>query len=316
MTRPDDRLELLQALARRTPVRELPEALDVAVEVTDPYLRAQLLTALAPRLPASLMATALGAAEQLAKESYRRQVLEALAPALPTGLTPRALAAADQIIDEFLRGQVLAALVPRLPDDLLGPALAAARQMATEDGRVPVLTALASRLPDGLLQQVWTQALNATHMVRDYLMAPLQSVLAQSLPVGLSACRLTEALTAARKIADEEQRAPLLAGLAPQLPSGQQQVMAEALAAAAQISRYGGARRAVLAHLAGPLADLLPVQAGRMWRDILPLLARYARPETMEDIQFVLAYVPDTGNRPQTARTVADTVIAVGNWWP
>ena len=172
--------------------------------------------------------------------------------------------------------------MPRLPAGLLDQALAAARQMTTEDGRAPVLTALASRLPDARRQQVWTQALTATHMTRDYLIAPLQSALAESLPAGLSAGQLTEALTAARQVIDEEQRAPLLAGLAQQLPSSQQQVMAEALAAAAQISRYGGARRKVLAEMARPLADLLPGQACRMWRDILPLLARWTAPASLE----------------------------------
>jgi hypothetical protein len=138
----------------------------------------------------------------------------------------------------------------------------------------------------------------------------------ESMPSGLSADQLTEALTAARQVIDEERQARLLAGLAPQLPSGQQQVMAEALAAAAQITTLGLTRRKVLADLAGPLADLLPQQAARMWRDILPVLARGRRAETLEDIQVVLAHYPGPVNQPQMARTMAEAVIAVGNWWP
>jgi hypothetical protein len=307
--------DLLRALAQHTPAGELPAAFGTAAQLTDPYMRTVLLAALAPRLPADLAAAALAAAGRLEEESSRAQVLQALAPAVPASLTPDALAAAGQLTDEHQRGQVLAALVPQLPDDLLGQALAAARVMTTEDGRAPVLAALAARLPDGQRQPVWTQALTASHMSHDYLPWGERWPLLTSLPDGLSADQLTEALTAARQAPDQERQARLLAGLAPQLPSSQPRVMAEALAAAARIG-FGSTRREVLTDLAGLVADLPPLETARMLLDLLPILASRSRAELLEDVELLVTRLPDTANRPRTARAVAEAVLAVGQWWP
>lgn len=75
-------------------------------------------------------------------------------------------------------------------------------------------------------------------------------------------------------------------------------------------------RRELLADLAGPLAALVPQQAARMWLDILPILARRRRSEILEDIPFLVARLASMGSRPQLAQSVAEAVIAVGDWWP
>ena len=201
--------------------------------------------------------------------------------------------------------------MPALPDGLLNQALAAAQAMTTDDGRAPVLAALAARLPDGQRQQVWTQALTASHMARDSVRWGVQWELVSALPDGLSADQLTEALTVARQAADGERQANrLLAGLASRLPSGRWPVMAEALAAAARIGS------GVLADLAGQVAGLPPREAARIWLDLLPVLARARREQLLEDIQLLLAQLPDTPGCPRTAQAAAEAILAAGRWWP
>jgi hypothetical protein len=176
------------------------------------------------------------------------------------------------LIEALTRLELLQALADRTPAGELTEAVDVAVQVTDSYLRTQLLTALAPLLPDGQRQQIWTEALTATHIARRYYMGGHQRELAESLPAGLSADQLTEALTVARQAADLEGQARLLAALPPR-------------------------------------------QAARMWLDILPILPRHRRPDILEDIPFLLAQLPDTGNRPQTARIVAEAVIAAGGWW-
>lgn len=91
-------------------------------------------------------------------------------------------------------------------------------------------------------------------------------------------------------------------------------MLAEALTAAGQITWEDG-RAEVLAALASPMADLPLLRASTLLQEVLPVLARRSRHELLADLRVLLAQPLQAVNGAQVS-TTAESVIAVGNWWP
>jgi hypothetical protein len=251
-----DLARILATLAPQLPADLLAEALTAAQHITDEEDRLLALTGLAPRLPGEILVIV----QQPANEYFRAGLLVALASGLPDDLLTEALTAAREVADPFCRAQVLVGLAPRLPagqQQVWAETLATARAITKTSNRGAVLRLIASRQPAGQREQAAAEALATAWQLTGINREMLLEELAPWLPANL----LPEALTAAREMADQPERALLLATLAPRLPAAQRQrAWAEALALAVTLRNADESEQLpVLETLIPQLpADLIP----------------------------------------------------------
>jgi hypothetical protein len=283
------KVRALAVLAPYLPVPLLTEALATARAIEHEYWRGQALAELVPRLPEPLLTEALTAAWAIEKKYSRAMALVGLAPhlqeplkgkvlteALATARTidyekaralaftklvthlaeplraevlKEALTAAQAIKNEKDRAKALAELAPYLLEpskgEVLKEALAVARTIEFKMDRAIVLTEVSQRLvesgyPREALMVAW-------EMESGYWRREALKCIAPHLPRPL----LWEALAAIEGTEDENERARLLASLAPQL-SGR--LLVEALMAAQAIDEI--TRIEALKELAPRLAEL------------------------------------------------------------
>jgi hypothetical protein len=283
------RVRVLAELAPHVAEPLLTEALATACMIEDEYWRGQALAELVPHLPEPLLAEALMAAWAIEKKYSRAMVLVGLSPhlreplkgkmlteALATARTieyekaralaftrlvthlaeplraevlKEALTAAQAIKNEKDKAKALAELAPYLLEpskgEVLKEALAVARTIEFEMDRAIVLTEVSQQLvesgyPREALMVAW-------EMASGYWRRKALKCIAPHLPRPL----LWEALAAIEGTEDENERARLLASLAPQL-SGR--LLVEALMAAQAIDEI--TRIEALKELAPRLAEL------------------------------------------------------------
>jgi|GEM_PF-2526093 len=169
-----DRAEALVQVVPALAAGVLPEALALIAKMTKPYFRAWALGCLAPSLPQALQATALAIARQTSSAYSRVWALIALSsqwPERPAEIWREAVDTARQITNTSLRGTALVELLWQdldapLRDEILPAALAAARH---EQGkwRAWTLAGIAEALPWPLKGKVWQEALDAAEQIAD-----------------------------------------------------------------------------------------------------------------------------------------------------
>ncbi len=255
----DERTEALTALADLLPEDQLTVALAAADRASDDSVRVQALSALALRLPepgrTDVLARALSTATSISDKYQRAEALTALARHLPAAEWPGLLSTVAATSDDYDQMDIITRLAPHIPEPEWPSALAAAAGIKDEYWRTAALTRLLPHVPPGHLPAVIT---NISAVVQT---EPLSKLIPH-----FSAKLIADTAAAAAVLEDEDQRASALAGLASQLPSGQQVgVEAQTLLAAAVIGDDG--------LRAGALAGLAPRLPENLWPDVLAAAA-------------------------------------------
>ncbi|EIV92734.1 serine/threonine protein kinase [Frankia sp. QA3] len=193
-------------------------------------VRSQVLADAVQHLPADLLRDVLPIARTISDPQYRALALADLAAYLPDddrhAVLAEALAGITAIKNSAIRGGTIAGLAPRLPADLATEALALAHALDEPQARWQALTALLPRLPADTWRSAFEQARTAARTIADpddraHALAHMLSRIPDDLPGDHVGTLLPEALTAARAIRDHRYQAMAAVSLAPYLPADQ-----------------------------------------------------------------------------------------------
>jgi len=305
IARKDTRARTFAALAPYLSPEMLNEALQAIKSIDDASDRAMALAKIAPHLSDELSVAALSIAHQLQTSDARAMALSAIAPYLSTTARAKALAdalaAALGISDRYERIVALVDLAPHLPPDLqrraLQEAMTATRSLPNEGARGRALIFLAPHLPADFL----ADALADVYTISDPMeRVPALSAIIPQLPEEPRRRVAEDVLVTASGVASSQQRASILAVLAPVLPAS---LLDNAMQIAEQISDPYDRTHVLIA--------LLPCEPERIHP--IALHAARAVPDRYRRASALLELVPHTppGQRHPLLNEALDAALQV-----
>jgi F0F1-type ATP synthase delta subunit len=217
------RADVLKVLAPHLSEHLLQEALKAVQTISSSISRSEALGVLAPYLSKPLLQDALKIALAIRDEEDIVMTLTKLVAYLPepqkSEVGQGALGVARMAADEGTRTRLLVYLFPHLPEPLLREALKTIRVVNDKRRRAWALAKLSSHLTGPLKSEVVQEALEGTHAVKDGRSDEDWQVWTLSaLAPHLSKHLLEEAWKIALAMGDEQNKARLLAMLAPYFP--------------------------------------------------------------------------------------------------
>ena len=260
----DDKASALARLAKVLPEPLLPEALGMVRRVGAGAERAWALASLVARLPDSLLSEVLAEARRV--DGYERAtLLAAVGPRLVGAERDAAVAAAYDIGTADDRAWALAALAgesDQSGEQLVADALEAARSVTEPYLRAWALAAVTRPLPAAARAPVFEEALAAARTATDSDRAWALACVVEALPDHEQAPIVAETLRAAAAVESDEDRADVLARLAPHLGRWSEEALQVAAAIKAE-SHRATALAALAAHLSdSTLKTALKMAAG------------------------------------------------------
>jgi hypothetical protein len=272
----------MKPAARRQIARELIDGLRLLGE----WHRADALSVVAPVLPSDMGSELLPVALSISDVQDRLKALCAAAPCLPEeDWLPHAAEALSRVVAELPSwsvGHALERLAPTMPSALIPAALAAAGTTEDERGREAAMAALAERLVD----------------------------------LG----RAGEALDIAVGITDTRRRCSVLARAAPMLPLPDVERAIAATPAPTRCGACGGGGASMMGYDCGArvlLASRLPNSVGMPIIDEALEAARATNsPEgRVQSLVRLIPYLPEDGKRAAVAEVLGYAIANVGNSW-